>query len=47
MFAVIWIIVWALIFGIFNEPTTGQIIGFILIGLGGPLGKFIGRSNDN
>lgn len=48
MFAIIWIVVWAFIFGIFNEPSTGQIIGFIIIGLGGPLGKWlIGNSDRN
>lgn len=41
MFAIFWIVVWALIFQIFNEPTTAQIWGFIIIGLGGPIGNFL------
>lgn len=44
MFGLIWIAIWACIFGIFNEPTSGQVIGFILIGLGGPIGKWLIRS---
>ena len=41
MFAIIWIVIWALIFNIFNGPSVGQIIGFILIGLGGPIGRWL------
>lgn len=41
MFAIIWIAIWALIFGIFDEPSTGQVIGFILIGIGGPVGRWL------
>lgn len=41
MFAIIWILVWAFIFDIFDEPSAGQIIGFILIGIGGPVGKWL------
>ena len=41
MFAIIWIGVWALIFQIFNDSSTAQIWGFIIIGLGGPIGKWL------
>lgn len=41
MFAIIWIAIWALIFGIFSDPSTGQVLGFIFIGIGGPLGKWL------
>lgn len=41
MFAIIWIAVWALIFQIFNEPSTTQIVLFILIGIGGPVGRWL------
>lgn len=41
MFAIIWIIVWAFIFQIFNDPKTVQIWGFIRIGIGGPVVKWV------
>lgn len=41
MFAVVWIIVWALIFGIFNDPDSSDVIWFIIIGIGGPVGKWL------
>lgn len=44
MFAIIWVAVWACIFGIFDDPSAGQIIGFILLGLGGPLGRWLIRA---
>lgn len=47
MFAIIWIVIWAFVFSIFNDPSTGEIWGFILIGLGGPIGKWLFRTlND-
>lgn len=45
MFALIWIVVWALVFDIFNDPTGWQIAGFVFIGLGGPLGKYLLRKD--
>ena len=41
MFAIIWIAIWAFVFGIFDDPYVGQIWGFILIGIGGPVGKWL------
>lgn len=41
MFAIIWIIVWAFIFSIFDDPSATQIILFIIIGIGGPLGRWL------
>ena len=41
MFGFIWIVVWACIFGIFDNPSFGQILGFIFIGLGGPIGRWL------
>lgn len=41
MFPIFWIAVWALIFSIFDEPSTAQIWGFIIIGLGGPIGNWL------
>lgn len=44
MFAIIWIAFWALVLGMFNEPSTGQVLAFILIGIGGPIGKWLIRT---
>lgn len=41
MFAIIWIIVWGAIFSIYKDPSTAQILGFIFIGLGGPIGRWL------
>lgn len=41
MFGLLWIAVWAMIFGIFDDPSVGQILGFIFIGLGGPIGRWL------
>lgn len=47
MFGLIWIVVWALIFGIFDDPSTGQVIAFILIGIGGPVGRWLTQALNN
>ncbi len=43
-FKIIWIVVWALIFSIFDDPSTGQIWGFIIIGILPPVIDFIRRA---
>lgn len=43
MFEILWIIFWGWVFDILDGPTGWQILGFILIGIGGPLGKFLLR----
>ena len=43
MFAIIWIVSWAFVFGIFNDPSGWQIFGFIFVGLGGPIGTWISK----
>lgn len=32
-FAILWLIVWGFVFGILDNPSTGEIIGFIIIGV--------------
>ena len=41
MFAVIGIVIWAFVFRIFEDPSAGQICRFILIGIGGPVSKWL------
>lgn len=45
MFAIIWIIFWGWVFGILNDPTGWQIFGFIVVGIGGPVGTWISRNS--
>lgn len=42
-FAILWIIFWGWVFDILSDPSAGQIIGFILIGLGGPIGAMFSK----
>lgn len=44
MFAIIWIIFWGFVFDILNDPSGWQILGFILIGIGGPLGVALAKN---
>jgi len=37
-FAAIWIVFWGWVFNILNDPSTIQVIAFIIIGIGAPLG---------
>lgn len=46
-FALVWICVWAFIFGLFNDPSVGQVIGFIIVGILPPIVAFIKRSQDH
>lgn len=32
-FAMVWIISWGFVFGILDDPSIGEIIGFIIIGI--------------
>ena len=43
-FALIWIIFWGFVFGILDDPSGLQVLGFIVIGIGGPLGTFLSKS---
>lgn len=36
-FAILWIIFWGWVFDILDDPSGAQILGFIIIGLGGPI----------
>ena len=44
MFTIIWIIVWALIFSIFNDPSGTQIFWFIIIGIVTPFIVWLKRT---
>mgnify|MGYP003293902919 CR=1 FL=1 len=46
-FALVWICVWAFIFGIFDGPSFGQVIGFIIVGILPPLMAFFRGGQNN
>ena len=43
MFTIIWIIAWALIFGIFDDPSTSQVVWFIIVGVVTPIVVWLKR----
>lgn len=45
MFTIIWIIVWAFIFGIFDDPSETQIFWFIIIGIATPFVVWLKRND--